>query len=144
MTVPLDPATESRIRNSFAKQALMGTLGIELADITKGAVNLTQPFTPAGGQQHGFHHAATTTAGLDSACGYAAMTMMAAMQEVLTVEYKVTLIRPAKGSTFRYEGRVLKPGRTLTFTEGRAFANDRLIATMTATMAVIEGANLFT
>ncbi|MGR3466652.1 MAG: PaaI family thioesterase [Shimia sp.] len=139
MTEPLDPATESRICNSFADQALMGTLGITLAEVATGRVVLEQPFTLSGGQQQGYHHAATTTAGLDSACGYAAMTMMRPGQEVLTVEFKVSLLRPAKGTLFRYEGHVLKPGRALTFTEGRAFADGRLIATITATMAVVQG-----
>ena len=81
---------------------------------------------------------------LDSACGYSGFTLMAADAAVLTIEFKINLLAPAKGERFRMEGRVLKPGRTITVTEGRAYAlradgREKLIATMAATLMAVRG-----
>ncbi|MCH2075619.1 MAG: PaaI family thioesterase [Rhodobacteraceae bacterium] len=130
---------DQRVRESFAQQVMAESLGLRMADCEAGRVVLEMPFNPSFVQQHGFHHAGVTTTGMDSACGYAAMSLMDADAEVLTVEFKSSLLAPAAGELFRYEGRVIRAGRTLLFTEGRAEADGKLIATMSATMMAVRG-----
>ncbi|MEM1237385.1 MAG: PaaI family thioesterase [Pseudomonadota bacterium] len=135
---------EERVRASFAAQIMAESLGMEMPLVEPGFVVLEMGFNPSFVQQHGFHHAGVTTTGMDSACGYAAFSLMEAEAEVLTVEFKTSLLAPAAGARFRFEGRVIKPGRTLMFCEGRAFAlnasaQDKLIATMSATMMAVRG-----
>jgi uncharacterized protein (TIGR00369 family) len=119
----------------------MATLGIQLDAVAPGAVEMIMPFDPALTQQHGFVHAGILTAGMDSACGYAAFSLMPADAAVLTVEFKTNLLAPAKGDRFLFRGRVLKPGRTLTVCEGQAFAitgsSRKLVATMTGTLMAL-------
>ncbi len=138
-----DPQSVERMRADFDRQGAMQTMGITVADVAPGRVVLEMPFNPAFSQHHGFIHAGTITSGMDSACGFAALTLMDAESEVLTVEFKCSFMAPAKGQSFRFEGNVLKPGRTLTFTEGRAIAIDgtqeKTIATITATMMAVRG-----
>lgn len=138
---PADPAFEQRVRDSFARQTAMATLGIRLESVEPGVVEMTMPFDLALTQQHGFIHAGVLTAGMDSACGYAAFSLMPADAAVLTVEFKTNLLAPAKGDRFLFRGRVLKPGRTLTVCEGQAFAmtgsSRRLVATMTGTLMAL-------
>ncbi|WP_147125566.1 PaaI family thioesterase [Shimia ponticola] len=140
---PADPNYDSRVRNSFHDQVIMQSMGITLEAVDPGQVTLGMLFNPSFVQQHGFHHAGATTTALDSACGYAAMSLMPADAEVLTVEFKVSLMAPAAGERFSFVGRVIKPGRTLIFTEGEAVAHGpnggKVIATMTATMMVVQG-----
>jgi uncharacterized protein (TIGR00369 family) len=92
-------------------------------------------------QQHGFVHAGIITAGLDNACGIAAFTLMPADCDILTVEFKTNLLAPAKGERFEFRASVVKPGRTLTVCEGRAFAltdgAETLVATMTGTLLAL-------
>ncbi|HYF43815.1 MAG TPA: PaaI family thioesterase, partial [Ramlibacter sp.] len=94
-------------------------------------------------QQHGFLHAGMVATALDSACGYAGFTLMPAEAGVLTIEYKINLLAPARGERFRMAGTVVKPGRTVTVTEGRAYAlengREKLIATVGATLMTILG-----
>jgi uncharacterized protein (TIGR00369 family) len=138
-----DPQSVERMRADFDRQGAMQTMGITVADVAPGRVVLEMPFNPAFSQHHGFIHAGTITSGMDSACGFAALTLMDAESEVLTVEFKCSFMAPAKGQLFRFEGNVLKSGRTLTFTEGRAIAIDgtqeKTIATITATMMAVRG-----
>jgi uncharacterized protein (TIGR00369 family) len=119
----------------------MRTLGIEIERVDPGEIELAMPYNAAYTQQHGFVHAGIISAALDSACGYAAFTLMPADAAVLSVEFKINLIAPAKGESFRFRGQVVKAGRTLTFCEGRAFAvengAERLIATMTGTLMAV-------
>ena len=140
---PQDPAFAERVRASFDAQGAMHTLGATLAEVAPGRVVITLPWQQGLTQQHGFLHAGMVAAALDSACGYAASTLMPADAGVLTIEYKINLLAPAKGQRFRMEGLVLKPGRTITVAEGRAFADDegseKLVATMTATLMTITG-----
>ena len=103
-----------RIRDSFARQSMMTTLGAKLTDIAPGHVEISAPILPGAQQQHGYGHAALTFAIGDSAAGYAALSMMADDQEVLTAEMKINLIRPATGDLLIARGRVVKPGRRLT------------------------------
>jgi len=140
---PLDPADAQRVRASFARQTAMATLGIELAGVEAGAVELRMPYAAALTQQHGFIHAGVISTALDTACGYAAFSLMPADAAVLTVEFKVNLLAPARGDRFVFRAKVLKPGRTLTVCEARAFARDagreRLIASMTGTLMAVHG-----
>jgi len=144
---PKDPHFEARVKASFARQQAMNTLGIEIADLRAGEIELRMPQTPAYTQQHGFTHAGIIATALDSACGYAAFSLMPEDAAVLTVEFKTNLIAPAKGEYFLFRGRVVKPGRTITVCESRAFAvesgQERLVATMTGTlMALFDRAGI--
>ncbi|MFD0669448.1 PaaI family thioesterase [Ramlibacter sp. MAHUQ-53] len=140
----LDPAFEPRVRASFSRQTAMATLGARLQRVDAGQVEIELPFAAHITQQHGFVHGGVISAVLDSACGYAASSLMPADAGVLTIEFKVNLLAPAKGRRFRVAGEVVKPGRTITVTEGKAWAVDddgreKLVATMVATMMVITG-----
>lgn len=136
--IPKDEDYQARIRDSFTRQAITGTLNLSIERIAPGEIDLAMPFDRALTQQNGFLHAGIVTAGLDNACGYAAYTLMPAEADVLSVEFKTNLLAPAKGDRFRFEGRVIKPGRTITVAEARAYAvlegQERLGATMTGTM----------
>ena len=133
---------DARVKASFDRQAFMNTLGARLVSVEPGRAVLEMPFDERLGQQHGFHHAGATTSVLDSACGYAAYSLMDSDKSVVTVEFKVNLLAPAKGERFRFEEQVVRPGRTLTVCEGRAFAitggTEKLVATMSATLMAIE------
>lgn len=141
--VPADPGFAGRVRASFDRQAAMATVGASLAEVAPGRVVIELPFAAHLTQQHGFLHAGMVATALDSACGYAASTLMAEDAGVLTIEFKINLLAPAQGQRFRMEGLVVKPGRTITVAEGRAFAIDggreKLIATMGATLMAITG-----
>jgi uncharacterized protein (TIGR00369 family) len=140
---PADPDFAQRTRSSFERQAAMKTIGATLAQVAPGRAVIELPFAEALTQQHGFLHAGMIATALDSACGYAAFTLMPHDAGILTIEYKINLVAPGKGQLFRMEGLVVKPGRTITVVEGRAFAIDdgreKLIATMTATEMTITG-----
>ncbi|MBU2532254.1 MAG: PaaI family thioesterase [Alphaproteobacteria bacterium] len=135
---------EERVRSSFDRQAAMMTIGAELTQITPGMVEIEMPFSAALTQQHGFLHAGIISAALDSACGYAAFSLMPADAAVLTIEFKVNLLAPGKGERFLFRGSVTKPGRTIIVADGQAYAFSRsgeakLVATMTGTMMVVQG-----
>jgi uncharacterized protein (TIGR00369 family) len=140
---PQDPAYAERVRASFGRQGAMATIGAELVAVEPGTVVIELPWAAGLTQQHGFLHAGIVAAALDSACGYAGSSLMAGDAGVLTIEYKVNLLAPAQGQRFRMIGQVIKPGRTITVSEGRAWAIDggreKLIATMTATLMTITG-----
>ena len=129
----------SRITGSFNRQNAMGLIGARLESVALGRVEIVLPFSAGITQQHGFVHAGILTTALDSACGYAALTTMPDDAGVLTIEFKTNLLRPAAGRMFRCVGTVIKPGRTICFAAGEAFAVDEdgketLVATMSATM----------
>jgi len=137
-----DPNFRERVRASFARQRAMTTLGIEMLRVEAGEIELAMGNDAAYTQQHGFVHAGIIAAALDSACGYAAFSLMPADAAVLTVEFKINLLAPAKGERFVFRANVVKPGRTLTFCEARAFALDeggaeRLVASMTGTLMAV-------
>ncbi len=138
---PRNPNWKARCAASFHDQGVMATFGVTPTRIAPGQVFLSFPFRADLVQQHGFIHAGVITTVLDSACGYAAFTLMAPDAEVLTVEFKSNFLAPAKGQTFRCEGEVIKAGRTLMVTQGRTYAVDdgveTLISTMQATMMVV-------
>jgi uncharacterized protein (TIGR00369 family) len=140
---PKDPNFEARVRASFAQQSAMQTLGVEIVKVEPGEVEFSMPYRAEYTQQNGYIHAGIITTALDSACGYAAFSLMPTAAAVLTVEFKTTLIAPARGGRFIFRANVVKPGRTLTFCEGSAFgvtnSEERLIATMSGTLfAVFE------
>jgi len=141
---PIDPNFAYRVRDSFAKQRVMRSLGIEITRLEAGEIELAMPYDAAFTQQHGFLHAGIVSTALDTACGYAAFSMMPAGASVLTVEFKINLLAPAKGDRFMFRGHVVKPGRTITVCDGQAHAlqggsTPRLIATMSGTlMALVE------
>ena len=144
---PVDDDYERRTRDSFARQPAMATIGIAIDEIAPGRVVLSMPHRPELTQQHGFQHAGIVATGLDTACGYAAFTLMPADAGVLTIEFKVNLLAPARGPRFRFEGQVAKAGRTITVVDGRAWqldgagdgAEPTLVATMTATVMTVLG-----
>ena len=109
----IQPEVEARVRDSFARQGLMRLLGAELVEVTPGRVRIDLARRSEVSQQHGYVHAGATSAIADSAGGYAALTLMPANSEVLTVEYKLNLLAPAAGSRLEAIGTVLKFGRTL-------------------------------
>lgn len=137
------PDFAERVQESFDRQGIMQTLGARLARVEPGCVDIAMEWAPGLTQQHGFLHAGVVATALDSACGYAAFSLMPEDAAVLTIEFKINLLAPAKGSHFRMEGRVLKPGRTITVAEGRAWAMDgnkeTLAATMNCTLMAVSG-----
>lgn len=135
---------EERVRSSFARQVVMSTIGAELTSVTPGIVEIEMPYSKALTQQHGFLHAGIISTALDSACGYAAYSLMPPDAAVLTIEFKLNMLSPGKGERFLFRGSVTKPGRTIIVADGQAYAYSadgeaRLIATMTATMMTITG-----
>ena len=116
----------------------MGLIGGELTLIEPGVVEITLPYRIDLTQQHGYVHAGVVTTIADSACGYAAYSLMPPESDVLAVEFKVNLLRPAKGDKFVARAEVIKPGRTLTVVRADVFAltdeQSALIATMLGTM----------
>jgi len=136
-----DPDYRARVEASFARQQAMALLGIALVRVEPGEVELAFAHRDALTQQHGFIHAGVLATALDSACGYAAFSLMAREAAVLSVEFKINLLAPARGESFRIVGRVVKPGRTITVCTADAFAMQgdgrRLVATMTGTMMAV-------
>ena len=132
------PDIETRIRSSFARQGLMTTLGARLTHIAPGEVVIELDYGEHITQQHAFVHGAAIAAIGDTACGYAALTLLPEDAEVLTVEYKINFVAPASGTKFRAKGMAKKPGRTLTVCTGDVFTisaeGEKLIATILATM----------
>lgn len=138
------PDFEERVRTSFERQKVMTTLGAELTVVTPGTIEIEMPFSDSLTQQHGFLHAGIISTALDSACGYAAFSLMPENAGVLTIEFKVNLLAPGRGERFLFRGNVTKPGRTIIVADGQAYAfgadgEARLIATMTGTMMTVQG-----
>lgn len=134
---------ERRTRDSFAAQPAMQTIGATLSEVARGRVVIELPYDRRLTQQHGFLHGGIVSAALDSACGFAALTMLPPDSGILTIEFKTNLLAPARGDRFRFEGTVVKPGRTITVADGQAWATvggeEKRIATMTATLMTVLG-----
>jgi len=134
----LDPDFLNRVHSNFAAQKLMQTLRAELTKVEPGEITIEIPFGDEFTQQNGFIHAGIVTSIADSACGYAAFTLMPAAAEVLSVEFKVNLLSPAIGEKFIARAQVIKPGRTLTVCRADVFAinkgEEKIVATMLATI----------
>ena len=129
-----DPNFERRVRESFENQKVMSLLGARLGEVRPGVVEIEIASREDLTQQDGFMHAGIVTTVLDSACGYAAYTLMPAESSVLSVEFKVNLLAPAIGDLIRVRAEVKRPGRTLTICTADAFADGKICATMLATM----------
>jgi uncharacterized protein (TIGR00369 family) len=141
--MPRNPNFAEEIEQSFAKQTIMGLIGAELTRVESGVVEITLPYRADLAQQHGYLHAGIVTTIADTACGYAAYSLMPPDSEVLSVEFKVNLLRPAKGEMFLASAEVVKSGNTLTVVRADVFGLDQteqrtLIATMLGTMICLS------
>ncbi|CAD7043972.1 PaaI family thioesterase [Pseudorhizobium halotolerans] len=132
-----------RIRQSFGRQPAMETIGAELTRIEQAMVEIELPFDPQLTQQHGLMHGGIISTALDTACTYAAFSVIPPDASLLTIEFKVNLMSPGRGDRFLFRGEITKPGSTIIVADGRAYAiadgPAKLIASMTATMMVVRG-----
>ena len=140
---PLNPSFVDEIQQSFGRQSVMKLIGAELGKIEPGIVEIRLPFRGDLVQHNGYLHAGIVTTIADSACGYAAFSLMAEGSQVLSVEFKVNLLRPARGSHFLARGEVVKSGRTLTVARADVFAfsddqDSQHIAMMQATIMCLR------
>ena len=130
-----------KVRQSFARQNMMQTLGAEIESVSDGKVVITAPILPGSRQQHGVAHAALSFAIGDTAAGYAALTRMPEDSEVMTAEMKINLLAPGAGDVLRATGRVIKPGRRLVIVTAEVHALDggqeRLVALLQGTMVPV-------
>ena len=138
-----DPHFEQRVRESFNRQQMMHTIGAVMTHVEAGSVTIAMPCAEKIGQQHGFVHGGAVATIADSACGYAALSLMPVDAGVLTVEFKINFLAPAEGDELRATGRVEKPGRNLMVCSGEVVAVKngarRKVALITATMMVVSG-----
>jgi len=134
---------ESRVRASFAKQRFMSTIGATLERVALGEVDIALPFDESVAQQHGFVHAGALATIADSACGYAALSMMTPDAAVMSVEFKINMLSPAEGPRLVARGKVVKSGRTITVCRADVFSikpeAEKLVATMQGTMMAVRG-----
>jgi len=141
--VPADAEFEARVRASFARQRIMTTLGATLEHVAPGALELAMPYDAAFTQQHGFVHAGVLATLLDSACGYAAFTLMPADAAVLSIEFKLNLLAPAAGERVVARARVLRSGKNVSVCAADGFAVrngvEKHVATMVGTMMCVRG-----
>ena len=135
---PSDSGYKEKVIESFSRQEVMKTVNASIITIGPGVIELEFPYQSSLTQQHGFIHAGIVSTVLDSACGYAAFSLMPENAAVLTIEFKLNLLSPAKGERFRAIGRVKKPGKNITVTEGELFSysegEQKLIAVMVGTI----------
>lgn len=138
-----DAFRPERVRKSFEKQRVMATIGAVLDAVTPGEVTISMAPNPALTQQHGYLHAGIIATIADSACGYAALSLMPEDAAVLSIEFKTNMLAPADGTRFIARGRVIKPGRTIMVCDATVHAvrdeGEKLVATMTGTMMVVKG-----
>ena len=118
----VDSDVAARVRDSFARQGLMAHLGAELAEVSPGRVVIRLPYRDELTQQDGFFHAGASSAIADSAGGYAGLSVFPTASSVLTVEYKINLVAPARGEHLEAVGAVVRSGRTLTVCQLQVFA----------------------
>lgn len=133
---PPTPAIVRKVQDSFAKQGFLRTFDAKIVEILQGMVTLSAPLLPRASQQHGFGHAGLTFALGDSAAGYAALTLLPAEAEVLTVEMKINLLAPAQGERLIAIGRVLRPGRRLSVVTAEVWAE---VGTSRRQIALLQG-----
>jgi uncharacterized protein (TIGR00369 family) len=135
-------AFEKKVRDNFGRQHFMSTIGAEMVSVGRGTVEIRFPFSPKLTQQNGFVHAGAITSIMDSACGYAALSVASEAADVLSVEFKVNLLAPATGELFITRASVKRAGKRLAVCTADAFAvqagKEKLIATMLATMMNME------
>ena len=140
VTAPIvrDPQYESRVRASFDRQVFMSTIGARLVRVAPGEVDIAITHRDDLVQQHGYLHAGVVTSVVDSACGYAALSLMEPGAAVLSVEFKVNLLAPAAGTEFLATGRVVKSGKTMTVCTGELRSGDTVIAVLQGTMMSVR------
>ncbi|MDH3229444.1 MAG: PaaI family thioesterase [Alphaproteobacteria bacterium] len=131
---PRNPDYEAAVRDSFARQGLMATLGASLVAVGPGWVEIAADYHDGLSQQYGFFHGGVIGAIADSAGGYAAFSLMPPESNVLTVEYKMNIVAPGRGERLIARGAVIRPGRTLTVSRADVFAIDGGAETLCATM----------
>ena len=137
MNAPADPHFASRIRASFGRQKAMALIGASLTVVEPGQVEIALPYRDELTQQKGFIHGGIIGMIADTACGYAAFSLMPADCSLVTVEYKINILAPARGSLVA-RGEVLRPGRTLTVTRGEVYSEDgRHVASMQQTLMML-------
>lgn len=139
---PSDPDFEARVRASFDRQAFMATIGATLSRVEPGEIEIRLPIRPNLTQQHGFVHAGAVASIADSACGYAAASLMPADTGVLAVEFKINLMAPAAGEQLIARGRVIRAGRTLSVCQADVVAVsegvEKPVAILTATIMTVR------
>lgn len=140
---PKDPDYEARVRRSFGRQTVMETIGATLTAVAPGEVEIAMPVAAHVSQQHGFVHAGIVSTIADSACGYAALSLMPPGAGVLTAEFKINLMAPAAGERLVARGKVARAGRLLTVAQAEVEAESagarKVVALMTATLVTLEG-----
>ena len=140
---PRDPDFKARVAQSFGEQSIMQTIGASLLDVIPGQVEIELPFDQRLTQQDEFIHAGVSAIIMDSACGYAALSLMSVNARVLSIEFKINLLAPAAGDRFVAVGKVIKPGRRVFVAEAQLFAerdgSSKLVATMGATLMAVIG-----
>lgn len=140
---PKDPNFKVKVEKSFGRQQAMKTIGASLISVEPGKVEIALKHSSEITQQHGFVHAGIIAAVVDSACGYAALSLMPENTGVLSIEFKINLLSPAQGDSFRAVGRVRKPGRTIYFAEGELIAcqdgTKKVVATLVSTLMCVTG-----
>jgi uncharacterized protein (TIGR00369 family) len=139
VNAPADPQFAARIRSSFGRQKAMVLIGATLGDVVPGVVEVALPFRDELTQQKGYIHGGIIGMIADSACGYAAFSLMPADCSLVTVEYKINILAPATSSLVA-RGEVVKAGRTLTVARAEVYAEDRKhVATMQQTLMILPG-----
>jgi uncharacterized protein (TIGR00369 family) len=142
MKPPPDAKFAERVRASFARQKLMTTIGATLEQVEPGAVTIRLPFRDDLTQQHGFIHAGAIASVADSACGYAALSLMPADAGVLSIEFKINMLSPATGDALVARGEVIRAGRKIMVCRADVFSvtgkGEKLVAAMQGTMMVAE------
>jgi uncharacterized protein (TIGR00369 family) len=137
MNAPADPAFEQRCRDSFSRQKAMALIGASLAVVEPGYVEIRLPFRDDLTQQKGYVHGGILGMIADTACGYSAFSLMPAGCSLVTVEYKINILSPARGSLVA-RGQVIKPGRTLTIARAEVYAEDgKHVASMQQTLMML-------
>ena len=137
MNAPADPAYAQRCRESFARQKAMALIGATLTLVEPGYVEIALPFRDDLTQQKGYVHGGILGMIADTACGYSAFSLMPSGCSIVTVEYKMNILFPARGALIA-KGQVVKPGRTLTVARGEVYADDgRHVATMQQTLMML-------
>jgi uncharacterized protein (TIGR00369 family) len=140
---PLDPHYDARVRASFARQPFMAYLGAHITHLAPGQCDVELVYRKELTQQHGFIHGGALASIADSAAGYAAFSLMPAGSSVLTVEYKLNILRPGEGEAVIARARVVKPGRTLTIVQADVFAlragREHIVVTSLQTLMRLDG-----
>jgi uncharacterized protein (TIGR00369 family) len=137
MNAPADPAFEQRCRDSFSRQKAMALIGATLAVVEPGYVEVQLPFRDDLTQQKGYVHGGILGMIADTACGYSAFSLMPAGCSLVTVEYKINILSPARGSLVA-KGQVIKPGRTLTIARAEVYAEGgKHVASMQQTLMML-------